>query len=102
LELAMTQQDLGTALWTLGYALWTVGERENGAERLQQATAAYRAALGVLGPGGLLGGPPGGTELRLAVVAWSVAFVWTSERVLPLEQPRQRAPDARRARGRHV
>jgi hypothetical protein len=56
----MTQQDLGTALWTLGYALWTVGERENGAERLQQATAAYRAALGVLGPGGLLGGPPGG------------------------------------------
>jgi hypothetical protein len=46
LELAMTQQDLGTALWTLGYALWTVGERENGAEQLQQATAAYRAHSG--------------------------------------------------------
>ena len=38
LDWAMTQNNLGTALWTLG-------ERESGTARLEEAVAAYRAAL---------------------------------------------------------
>ena len=38
LDWAMTQMNLGTALWTLG-------ERESGTARLEEAVAAYRAAL---------------------------------------------------------
>ena len=38
LDWAMTQTNLGTALWRLG-------ERESGTARLEQAVAAYRAAL---------------------------------------------------------
>ena len=34
----MTQNNLGNALWTLG-------ERESGTARLEEAVAAYRAAL---------------------------------------------------------
>ena len=40
LDWATTQNNLGTALRTLG-------EREDGTERLEQAVAAYRAALDV-------------------------------------------------------
>ena len=38
LDWAMTQNNLGVALWTLG-------ERESGTARLEEAVAAYRAAL---------------------------------------------------------
>ena len=38
LDWAMTQNNLGNALWTLG-------ERESGTARLEEAVAAYRAAL---------------------------------------------------------
>ncbi len=38
LDWAMTQNNLGAALWTLG-------ERESGTARLEEAVAAYRAAL---------------------------------------------------------
>ena len=38
LDWAMTQSNLGAALWTLG-------ERESGTARLEEAVAAYRAAL---------------------------------------------------------
>ena len=38
LDWAMTQNNLGTALWTLG-------ERESGTARLDEAVAAYREAL---------------------------------------------------------
>ena len=38
LDWAMTQNNLGIALWTLG-------ERESGTARLEEAVAAYRAAL---------------------------------------------------------
>ncbi len=38
LNWATTQNNLGTALWTLG-------ERENGTARLEEAVAAYRLAL---------------------------------------------------------
>ena len=38
LDWAMTQNNLGNALWTLG-------ERESGTARLEEAVAAYREAL---------------------------------------------------------
>ena len=38
LDWAKTQNNLGTALWTLG-------ARESGTARLEEAVAAYRAAL---------------------------------------------------------
>ena len=41
LQWATTQNNLGTALWTLG-------EREEGPARLEEAAAAFRAALEVL------------------------------------------------------
>jgi len=42
---ASTQDQRGAALTNLGYALATLGEREAGTARLEQAVAAYRAAL---------------------------------------------------------
>jgi tetratricopeptide (TPR) repeat protein len=51
LDWAMTQNNLGTALSrlgereSLGNALMTLGERESGTARLEEAVAAYRAAL---------------------------------------------------------
>ncbi|MBR9850545.1 MAG: tetratricopeptide repeat protein [Rhodobacteraceae bacterium] len=44
-EKARDPGQTGTALNDLGNALWTLGERESGAERLEQAATAYRAAL---------------------------------------------------------
>ena len=110
----MTQNNLGNALETLG-------ERESGTQRLEEAVEAYRAALqertrervpldwamtqNNLGNAlGTLGERESGTKrLEEAVEAYRAALQeWTRERV-PLrwaddpEQPRQRAPDARRA-----
>ena len=39
------QDKKGACLTNLGAALWALGERENGTERLEEAVAAYRAAL---------------------------------------------------------
>ena len=118
LQWAMTQNNLGNALRTLG-------AREDGTQRLEEAVAAYRAALEVrtrervplqwattqnnLGNAlSTLGEREDGTQrLEEAVAAYRAALeVRTRERV-PLdwaddpEQPRHRAPNARRARGRH-
>jgi tetratricopeptide (TPR) repeat protein len=45
LDRARDADDRGTALNDLGISLWTLGERESGTVRLEQAVAAYRAAL---------------------------------------------------------
>ena len=42
---AKTQNNLGTALLSLGTALLSLGQRESGMLRLEEAVAAYRAAL---------------------------------------------------------
>ena len=114
LDWAMTQNNLGNALWTLG-------ERESGTARLEEAVAAYRAALeertrervpldwamtqnnlgnalvsarragerdGAAGGGGRgLSRGAGGTDARAGAARLGD----------DAEQPRQRALDARRA-----
>jgi tetratricopeptide (TPR) repeat protein len=45
LRLAATPDEIGADQTKLGNALWTLGERESGTARLEQAVAAYRAAL---------------------------------------------------------
>ena len=42
---ARDADERGTAAFLLGDALWTLGERESGTARLEEAVAAYRAAL---------------------------------------------------------
>ena len=118
LDWAMTQNNLGNALWRLG-------ERESGTARLEEAVAAYREALqeytrervpldwattqNNLGNAlWRLGERESGTaRLEEAVAAYREALKeYTRERV-PLalghdpEQPRQCAVAPRRARERH-
>ncbi len=45
LALASSDDERGAARNNLGIALWTLGERESGTARLEEAVAAYRAAL---------------------------------------------------------
>ena len=45
LALASSNDERGAARNNLGIALWTLGERESGTARLEEAVAAYRAAL---------------------------------------------------------
>ena len=45
LALASSDDERGAARTNLGIALWTLGERESGTGRLEEAVAAYRAAL---------------------------------------------------------
>jgi tetratricopeptide (TPR) repeat protein len=45
LALASSGDERGAARTNLGIALWTLGERESGTARLEEAVAAYRAAL---------------------------------------------------------
>jgi hypothetical protein len=45
LALATSDDERGAARTNLGNALWKLGERESGTARLEQAVAAYRAAL---------------------------------------------------------
>ncbi|MEI8393435.1 MAG: tetratricopeptide repeat protein [Rhodospirillaceae bacterium] len=45
LDTAGDSDERGEAGNCLGYALWQLGERESGAERLEQAVSAFRAAL---------------------------------------------------------
>ena len=45
LALASSDDERGAARTNLGIALWTLGERESGTARLEEAVAAYRAAL---------------------------------------------------------
>jgi hypothetical protein len=45
LDFAASDEERGTAHNNLGNALWTLGERESGTARLEEAVAAYRAAL---------------------------------------------------------
>ena len=114
----MTQNNLGTALWTLG-------ERESGTARLEEAVAAYRAALEE-GPASAcpldwattqnnlgialrtLGERESGTaRLEEAVAAYRAALEERTRERVPArlgadpEQPRHRPPDPRRARERH-
>ena len=116
LDWAMTQNNLGNALWTLG-------ERESGTARLEEAVAAYRAALEewtrervpldwattqnnlgnalqTLGRAGERDGAAGGGGRRLSRGAGGMD---ARARAAPLgddaEQPRQRASE-RSASGR--
>jgi hypothetical protein len=45
LRMAVTQDQVGSDQTNLGNALWKLGERESGTARLEQAVAAYHAAL---------------------------------------------------------
>ena len=45
MALASSDDERGAARTNLGIALWTLGERESGTGRLEEAVAAYRAAL---------------------------------------------------------
>ncbi len=45
LVLAVSSSERGAAYHNLGNVLWTLGERESGTARLEEAVAAYRAAL---------------------------------------------------------
>src|SRR4051794_41093381 len=45
LDAASSDDERGVANGNLGTALWTLGERESGTARLEEAVAAYRAAL---------------------------------------------------------
>ncbi len=125
LAAARSADERGTALNLLGNALWGLGERESGTARLEEAVAAYRAALtertrervpldwagtqNNLGNAlASLGERESGTaRLEEAVAAYRAALTERTRERVPLDWARTqnnlgtRAVEARRARERH-